>query len=197
MENLNEVVSSNIVKYRKESGLTQLELAEKLNYSDKAVSKWERGDGLPDIDVLMRMSEIFGVTVNELCYIQPKQKRISKFRQHRYFFIAALSGLLVWFIATIVFAFLITFAPQLSHKWLCFIYAIPATGIVFLIFNCMWGKSIYNIIYTSIIVWGILLSICLSTIKYNTYWLLIIGLPFEILIVLWFIFKSYFFKKKQ
>ena len=76
MKNLNEVISSNIVKYRKESGLTQLELAEKLNYSDKAVSKWERGDGLPDIEVLMRMSEIFGVTVNELCYIEINPKII-------------------------------------------------------------------------------------------------------------------------
>ena len=64
---LKKNVSEKITFYRKAAGLTQLELAEKLNYSDKSVSKWERGDGLPDITVLTNMAELFGVSVDDLC----------------------------------------------------------------------------------------------------------------------------------
>ena len=51
-EQLKQTVANNIAQLRKSKGLTQLELAERLNYSDKAVSKWERGEGLPDVLVL-------------------------------------------------------------------------------------------------------------------------------------------------
>lgn len=51
---------------RKENGLTQQELAEKLGVTDKAVSKWERGLGCPDISLLVPISEIFDVSINEL-----------------------------------------------------------------------------------------------------------------------------------
>lgn len=55
-----------LVQLRKEQGLTQKELAEKLYVSDKAVSKWERGLSLPDISLLQPLAEFLGVTVTEL-----------------------------------------------------------------------------------------------------------------------------------
>ena len=64
-ETLRKNISQKITFYRKAAGLTQLELAEKLNYSDKSVSKWERGDGLPDITVLSNMAELFGISVDD------------------------------------------------------------------------------------------------------------------------------------
>ena len=78
MENLNEVISSNIVKYRKESGLTQLELAEKLNYSDKAVSKWERDGGYPEVEKLLVLAAKLDISLDalfedELNYLKKKQ----------------------------------------------------------------------------------------------------------------------------
>ena len=59
-------IGANIAFYRKQAGLTQLTLAEKLNYSDKAVSKWERGDSVPDVLTLMHLAALFQVTVDDL-----------------------------------------------------------------------------------------------------------------------------------
>ena len=65
-EKLKKQLGANIVAYRKRSGLTQAGLAEKLNYSDKAVSKWERAESMPDLLTLVQLAELFDVTVNDL-----------------------------------------------------------------------------------------------------------------------------------
>ena len=65
-EKVKKTIAENIVRYRRECNLTQAELAEKIHYSDKSVSKWERADGVPDIFVLVMLAELFGVTVNDL-----------------------------------------------------------------------------------------------------------------------------------
>lgn len=62
----NTKIGNLIYKLRKENNMTQIQLAEKLNVSDKAVSKWERGKGCPDISIITEMSEIFGVDLAEL-----------------------------------------------------------------------------------------------------------------------------------
>jgi len=58
------IVASNIINLRAGAGLTQAQLGEKLNYSDKSISKWERGEAIPDAYVLLQMAEIFGVSVD-------------------------------------------------------------------------------------------------------------------------------------
>lgn len=59
-------IGSFIAALRKAKGLTQRELAEKLNVSDKAVSRWEREESLPDLSLIPAIAEIFGVTADEL-----------------------------------------------------------------------------------------------------------------------------------
>ena len=71
MEDLKDIISKNIIKFRKLSGLTQGELAEKLNYSDKAVSKWERSESLPDIVVLKQIADVFEVSVASCTRVSP------------------------------------------------------------------------------------------------------------------------------
>ncbi len=61
-----KIIAENLSFYRKLHGLTQAELAEAIGYSDKSVSKWERGEGLPDILLFITLSEIYGITVSEL-----------------------------------------------------------------------------------------------------------------------------------
>ena len=63
---LRNQIGSNIAAYRKQAGLTQAGLAEKLNYSDKAISKWERGESVPDVLTLMQLGQLFGVTMDAL-----------------------------------------------------------------------------------------------------------------------------------
>ena len=65
-EKLKLQIGSNIASYRKRANLTQAGLAEKLNYSDKAVSKWERGESVPDVITLVQLASQFDITVNDL-----------------------------------------------------------------------------------------------------------------------------------
>lgn len=64
LNELKLITASNIIRLRQNSGLTQAELGAKLNYSDKSISKWERGEAIPDAFVLLQMAEIFGVNVD-------------------------------------------------------------------------------------------------------------------------------------
>ena len=105
------IISKNIIKYRKKMGLTQLELAEKLNYSDKTLSKWERGESMPDIVTLKQLADIFMISVDVLISTEDtiisfvpvkERKKISK---RNIISISLLSAGIVWFIATIAFVF--------------------------------------------------------------------------------------------
>lgn len=198
MNNLQEIVSKNLIKYRTEANLTQAELAKKLNYSDKSVSKWERGDGLPDLNVLMSLCEIYNITLNDIVGFSNNTK-ISKPKQikkHKHSYISLLSSGLVWFVATICYALMFLF-PSVSHyAWYSFVYAIPVNGIVLTVFSAKWGNEITNALSSSLILWGLILSVCLST-HFSRIWILCaIGGVFEILIILWFIFRKKFKKNK-
>ena len=163
-----------------------------LNYSDKAISKWERGESLPDITVLLQIAEIFGVTINDICYEQTTEvkpmKQKNKNLKHSY--IAVLATGLVWLVATIAFALMGVFAPEIAERWLAFIYAIPVSGIVLVVLNNVWGKKIFNIIFVSLIIWGSFLSVCLTANMSNVNWLYLIAVPLQILTIVWYCFKS-------
>ena len=60
MEDIKPIIAKNITALRQGAKLTQIELAERLNYSDKAVSKWERAESIPDITVLKTIADMFG-----------------------------------------------------------------------------------------------------------------------------------------
>ena len=70
----NKTMGEMIAELRKEKGMTQRDLAEKLNVSDKAVSKWERNVACPDIQNIPKLAEILGVSVDELVNAQPKEQ---------------------------------------------------------------------------------------------------------------------------
>ena len=146
MENTNKIIGDNISKFRKQLNLTQLELAEKLNYSDKAVSKWERGESVPDVATLMQIAEFFNVSINDLCYeVKEKKTLPTSHRNIKHTYISVLSVGLCWLIATIVFTLLLLFAPEINMRWLAFIYAIPVSALLLVIFNSLWGKRIYTL----------------------------------------------------
>ena len=197
IENLNKVIGKNISRYRKHFDMTQSELAEELSYTDKAVSKWERGESLPDVVVLVKICDIFGITMNELCYERNtfKTEKVAPIKRMKHFYIAMLSVGLCWLVATIAFTMLLIFAPQLSKKWLAFIYTIPVSAIVMVVLNSKWGKRVWNFVFVSLIIWGTLLSICLSINYQSLYWLYLIGIPLEILTFIWYFFKSTILQK--
>ena len=69
-----ETMGAMIAAKRKELGMTQLELAEKMGVTDKAVSKWERDLSCPDINSLPKLAEIFGISLDEL--MQKKESSV-------------------------------------------------------------------------------------------------------------------------
>lgn len=70
------IVSNSIKKLREERGMTQDELAEKLNVTRQAVSNWETGKTQPDIETLTRLAEIFDVSVERIIYGSERKERI-------------------------------------------------------------------------------------------------------------------------
>ena len=140
LEMLKDRIGSNIALQRKRCGLTQAGLAERLNYSDKAVSKWERGESMPDVLTLIQLAEQFGISVNELledpnqlpgnpgklekAMSQVSEKALK--RKANKNVILGLSTTLVWFIALLIFVVISSF--DLPYSWISFFYAVPITA---------------------------------------------------------------------
>ncbi|MBR5192593.1 MAG: helix-turn-helix domain-containing protein [Clostridia bacterium] len=190
-------LSENLINLRKSLSLTQAELAEKLNYSDKAVSKWERGESTPDLTVLKQIADFYGVTIDFLISEHPKkQKNSIKNLSKKRIIIALFSAILVWLVAICAYSFITLLFPGIIHTWLSFIYAIPITFLILLILTAIWGKSLTNLIITSLLVWTVLLSVYL-TLLYAlanppiTLWVIfLIGIPLQVLTVLLFSYNK-------
>jgi len=181
-------VSENLIFYRKANNLTQLQLAEKLNYSDKSISKWERGESLPDLFVLQSIADLFGITLNDLTQNKPHKK--PKHRVSRLLISLMYFGL-VWLIATIAFVVLgmLDLPGVSSAAWLSFIYAIPVSMIVLLVFTLLWGSKIHTFLTLTVLYWSIPLAFYLSF-DYGKLWMLfIVIIPLQILTIIWFILK--------
>ena len=184
---LREIVSHNLIRYRKAANMTQLELAEKLNYSDKSISKWERQEGLPDLLIMFKIAEVFEITLNDLLSEKKKLARV-KHRINK-LLITLISFTAVWAIATAVFALLGIFNPALGDSWLAFIYAIPASFIVLTVFAFAWGRKIHAFITFSLLSWSIPLAIYLS-LDYQPLWLLFIAIiPLQLITVFSFFLR--------
>ena len=194
-------IGSNIAYYRKKIGMTQAGLGEKLNYSDKAVSKWERGESIPDVLTLMQIASLFEVTVDALlgdvnalpenpgklerAMTQVSEKALR--RKANKNIILALSTTLVWFVALLVFVILSTL--NIAHSGLAFLYAVPANAIVLLSLRSAWRDFRWNKALISTIVWGSLASIYASIfafVDFNAWKILLLGIPGQVAIFLWF-----------
>ncbi len=195
MKELREIIAKNIQSLRNFHKITQATLAQELNYSDKAVSKWERAESIPDITVLKQIADYFEVTVDYLISEEHPESELRKDnaikeRQVRRFYISALATISVWFLATVIFVMLNTLGfAALFPTWLIYVYAIPASAIVSLVFSSVFAKSKFNLIIISVLVWSLILAAYLTVLVMsgtNLWLMFIIGIPSEVIIVLWF-----------
>ena len=201
LDNLKDRIGANIAMQRKRVGLTQAGLAEKLNYSDKAVSKWERGESMPDVLTLMQLAQLFDISVGDLledpnqlpgnpgklekAMTQVSEKALK--RKANKNVILGLSTTLVWFIALLVFVVISSF--DLPNSWVSFFYAVPVNAIVLLSLRSAWRDFRWNRGLISVIVWGFLVSIYVSLLvflHFNMWRIFLLGIPGEIAIMLWF-----------
>ena len=197
---LKSIIADNITYYRKRSGLTQGKLAELISYSDKSVSKWERGDGIPDVTVLVKLAEIFDVTVNDLVSQDKPEEKVLPTRQRRHILIDVMSILLVWLAATVVFVGLRVFLPEFDSAWICYILAIPVSSIVHLVFACIWWNHTVQFFSISILVWTCALGIQITFFTFingfdNISLIYICAAVLQVLALAWTLYRN--FKKKK
>ena len=200
-QRLKSQIGANLSAYRKRAGMTQAGLAEKLNYSDKAVSKWERGESVPDVVTLMTIAERLGVTVNDLLKdpnalpedtgrVEKTMERVVERtlkRKANKNIILGLSSILVWFVALLVFV--VISSVEIPNSWLAFFYAVPANCIVLLSLRSAWKDFRWNRILISGIMWGVLISLhatLLVLVHVNVWKIYLLGIPGQAAILLWF-----------
>ena len=182
-EQLAKIIGQNIATLRKRDKLTQAQLAEKLNYSDKSVSKWERGDGLPDICVLMAIRDLFHVTLDDLC----ADKSLPRKDRSRGL-ILVLSVGLVFLVATVFFAILGFLRFQ--KIWLIYIYALTASAIVGVVFTSLWWGTWQQLLSVSLLIWSIPLSLSMTFAHPMMYLMYIVAAVLQILAALWYWLRS-------
>ena len=200
-DKLKKQIGANIAAYRKSMGLTQLGLAEKLNYSDKAVSKWERAESVPDVLTLTQLAELFDVTVNDLL-VDPNElpantgkveqvmsaavERAMKRKANKRI-ILGLCTMLVYFVAILLFV--IFSSLDVPKSWIAFIYALPVDAIVRLSLRSAWNDFRHNQWLVSTVMWGVLLSVFMSLLlfaEFNLWKIFLLGIPGQLAIFLAF-----------
>jgi len=193
-------IAVNISAMRNAAGLTQAQFAEKLNYTDKAISKWERGESVPDIAVLWKIADMFGVTVDWLISdhgradVTPDAEAVRAGKKNR-LLISLLSSVGVWFIATI--AFIVMQSVGVESVWMPFMWAIPATCIDLLVFNAVWGRYKINFLYISLIIWTVLGAIYITIGNWSLWYIFVFGIPLQVATIFWSQIKIIINPKKK
>lgn len=210
MEDINLVIGKNLLFLRKQAKLTQLELAEKFNYSDKSISKWEAGDSMPSVEVLYQLSQFYGVSLDYLVSEEHPEneenqnsKKVKEKRPKMFptkIVVTLLAVCAVWVVATSVFVCLKLFT-HINYP-ICFLWALPASFIVCVVFNSIWGHYRYLFPVLSALLWTLIVCIHIQVLPYTNIWpIYILGIPLQIAIILWGALvkrpKSYVKKQKE
>ena len=159
MENnneLNEKIAKNLAYYRKKAGFTQAELAEKINYSDKSISKWESGNGIPDVYTLVQLSKLYEVSLNELVGEEVPQQLPAKpqIPLRLRILIMLLSSGIIWLIAILSFVILEIVFSEGGPWWLTYLYAVMANSILLIVFASIWKLRLLNFFSVSALIWS-------------------------------------------
>lgn len=190
MDDIKSIVAKNITELRLLNNMTQMELADRLNYSDKTISKWERAESSPDISVLVEIANLFGVSLDYLVKSENIDETVKENKQKETKYnrraIAYLSEGVVWFVA--IFAFIITtlIAKNTTFQWLYFVYTLPVALIVKLVFNSVWFNPRHNYLIISVLIWSILAAIYITFLyfKINVALIFLLGVAGQMVIIL-------------
>ena len=184
---LRKTVAKNIAQYRKAHHDTQLDLATKLNYSDKSVSKWERGESLPDVYILSQIAELYGVSVSALIgEIQPPRES----KPHYHMFILLLSLALTMAVATLLFSMFMICKVDYP-AWMFFVYALPVCSIICIVFTSLWWGILWQGVSVSALIWTLGLSLYLSFELENVSLIFLVCAALQVLTLLWEGFRKF------
>jgi len=193
-KDLKDIIAENLIRLRQSAGLTQLQLAEMLNYSDKAVSKWERGESIPDLRVLIQLAEIYHITLDDIVREQPEKVVKPKLNlKKKHLLITLLAVGLVWVIATGVFMILF-YTPVSEYAFLTYVVAPFVSFIVLTVFSALWGTKFTTFLSCSGIVWAVAaivhVNIFLFAPSVSIWPFYVVAAAIEILLGLWFYFRK-------
>ena len=192
-QDLTRILAANIAARRKNAGMTQAGLAEKLGYSDKTVSKWERAEGVPDVLCLKRMADLFGVKVDDLLRLPGEESAAEEIPDEpvqslpespagttlNHGAVAAIAIIGTWMLAALVFLIGRFCAVDLS---VALGIAVPVTGLLAVIFNGLWGKKTLTFWLCSFFVVGILFLLCLLLRRYDVWMLMWLSVPAVVIV---------------
>jgi len=191
MDDIKKVLAENLIELRRSKKWTQAEMADKLNYTDKAVSKWERAESMPDVEVLKQIADLFGVTLDYFVHEnahQEKEKFLlpQKIRNNR-IIITSMIISVVWLLGTIIYVY--SYINASVYLWQVFLWSVPASALVLLIMNGVWGKRKYVFYIMTLLIWSTLACSYVQFLEYNVWLIFLLGIPLQALIVLWAILK--------
>lgn len=187
-EDVRKIVAKNLANLRKNKKLTQTELADMFGYSDKAISKWENGDTLPDIETLYNLCKFYNVTLDFLVsnedfsdkvkYIKRMNKKIIINNS----LIELLYCSFVWILAAIIYVYLLIFSN--FDYWQIFVWAIPFTCIVAMFFIKVWKNKIYSFVARSCFFWSLIVACYIQFLEFNVWPLFILMIPIQAALIL-------------
>lgn len=203
MDSVKSVVAKNLVNLRKANNLTQSAVAAKLNYSDKSVSKWERGEALPDLDTLVGLASFYGVTLDYLTdpesvavsasFVDAEKDRLALDKKRlaaNRLIISSMVVVSAYLIATLAFIYGSAFS-KVDQPWMAFVWAVPASAFALQIFLIKWkGEHLYFLIVESILCWSLLASVYLQLKNYGFWYFFLAGIPVEALLILNHLLKT-------
>ena len=199
-DDLKAIIAANISELRKKNGMTQQDLAAKLNYTDKAISKWERGESIPDVMVLKQIADMNGVTVDYLLTdiheapepVAEEKTEVETTKRRQSLrtrgFVTGLSVLLVWIAALVLFIVFDTASLDYRSNWVVFACAVPASFIVWLVMNSIWFNRRRNYLIISLLMWSLLALIYIPILLFaeRNLWLIFsLGIPGQAIIIMW------------
>lgn len=191
MEENRATFASNLIRLRLNAGLTQAELGEKLNYSDKAVSKWERGDAVPDVFVIKHIADLYGVTVDDLLRSHTeKHPRYHADREPTAYSTSVITGISIlgiWTMALLIFVVLWLFDIIF---WQIFVFALPASLITLLVLHSVWRGGKNNVLIVSALVLSLFVAIYLILLRFNPWQIFLVAIPAELVVFFSFRIKK-------
>lgn len=190
MKTIEEIVIKNIINLRKKNGLKQSDVAEKISYTNKAISRWEKGEVIPSLKVLGELATFYNVPFTyffEEHEDQETQKRTT-IANNMYIAITLSTTLVVWTIATLIFLTIRTYTGQEYPK--IFIWAVPTSACVIDFCLKRWFKSKYTLITKTIILWTTIASIYFQLYHLNMWTIYLLGIPAQTSIVLTYVVKK-------
>jgi len=188
MESLKEIVLKNIINLRKANNLTQLELAKKINYSDKAISRWEKGEVLPDVETIQTLSIVFNVPMSAILESQDENKKIKLTKPTKQDILSQVFIICeIWTIISVIYAYLNI--SKGMNLWQLFTWGIPATALILLVLSNKRKNNILSFIYGTILVWSAITCLFLQMLTSSPWYIFLLGIPVQGMLIVRYLFN--------